>query len=154
MKIEYEYRLSSTGLGVLIFAFTFFISIGGLAWQSMSQYRNESNAVQVVSSLRLLQIKYASQHSGNFSPTFAKLGEFEKVCVTSECSQIIVDEYIFTISAEVADVEPAFYSIHSDPQIHYGLFPTGTRHFYSDSKLGTIKVTEEKRPATATDPSI
>ena len=42
----------------------------------------------------------------------------------------------------------------ADPQVAEGVSSTGTRHYYTDSNLSTIKGTDENRPAKADDPSI
>jgi hypothetical protein len=54
---------------------------------------------------------------------------------------------------EATSARPAFYSINVDPQVSTGLQATGSRFFYFDSTLGTIKQ-KEGEPAKATDPSI
>ena len=55
---------------------------------------------------------------------------------------------------EPSDARPGFYSINADPQVAEGVTATGTRHFYTDSAISTIKATDENRPAKADDPSI
>ena len=92
-----KFNIGSVGLGLLICIFIFLIGLGISAWHEMTKSGNESNAVQVVSSFRLKQNKYASQHFGQFAAFFTKFDEFKKVCATPECEKIIVDEYIFNL---------------------------------------------------------
>ena len=67
----------------------------------------------------------------------------------------VVNGYTFTMVVEAASAtKPGFYSITADPQVAEGVTATGTRHFYTDSSLSTIKGTDENRPAKADDPSI
>ena len=67
----------------------------------------------------------------------------------------MVNGYIFTLTIEPGSTsKPPFYSIVADPQVGEGMTATGTRHYYTDSSLSSIKATDENRPAKADDPSI
>ena len=67
----------------------------------------------------------------------------------------VVNGYTFTMTVEPASAtKPGFYSIVADPQVADGVTATGTRHYYTDSSLSSIKATDENRPAKADDPSI
>ena len=67
----------------------------------------------------------------------------------------VVNGYIYTLTIEDAsESKPASYAVNADPQVGEGVTATGTRHFYTDSSLGTIKGTDENRAAKADDPSI
>jgi hypothetical protein len=66
-----------------------------------------------------------------------------------------VNGYIYTLTiTEPSGSKPGAYSVNADPQVGEGISSTGGRHFYTDSNLGTIKATDENRPAKADDPSI
>jgi hypothetical protein len=112
---------------------------------------NESTPVQSIQAIRVLQHHYRSNHWGNFALTFDELVRAENLDKKFVGQNPVVRGYVFTmkVSEPTAD-KPAFYSISADP-----LEPevTGIRHFYFDSTLGTIKTTEENRPAEATDPA-
>ena len=130
----------SFAIGSLIFIFTFIFGIGCMAWQSADKSANESNAVHFISSFRNLQNEYAAQHQGQFAEIISEFGG---------------NDYTFTVKMNESNgTNPAFYSINADPKTLYGFIPMGTRHFYYDSTLGSIKATEENRQATANDPSI
>jgi hypothetical protein len=55
---------------------------------------------------------------------------------------------------EASGSQPSFYSINANPQVSEGVTATGTRYFYYDSTLPTMRFTEENRPAKPDDPGI
>lgn len=137
-----EIKFESIIAGFLIFVLTFIVGAGFIAWEAVIKAGNESNAVQIISSYRIKQNKYSSEHRGEFALTFAELDGFEEL----KGENFIKDGYVFTINVINSDgKKPAFYSVNADPQTRYVLFSTGDRHFYYDSTLGTIKSTEENR---------
>lgn len=149
---RYRFTIESVASGLLIFAAAFIIGIIAIAWQAMSRNGNESNAVSIISSLRTKQNEYAAEHSGKFASSFAAFGEFKTKMVGDK---VVSDGYIFTIEFKESDnTKPAFYSITADAQIYYWIFPAGAWHLYFDSRLQTIKFTEENRQATADDSSL
>jgi len=130
------------------------IGVGTIAWNAVIRNGNETAAVQSVDNIKKFQAQYATRSRGNFG-TFdeliAKVGLDEKF----KGDKPVVNGYVFTMVVEPASAtRPAFYSINADPQVAEGVGATGGRHFYFDSNLSTIKVTEENRPAKADDPSI
>ena len=130
------------------------IGVGTIAWNAVIKAGNEAAAAQSVDNIRKFQAQYASRNKGNFA-TFdeliAKAGLDEKF----KGEKPLVNGYVYTITVEQASSNrPAFYSITADPQVSEGVSATGSRHYYTDSSLSTIKGTDENRPAKADDPSI
>jgi hypothetical protein len=116
---------------------------------------NESDAAQIMQNIRISQIRYSEKHRGKFAPNFDELVRAKYLDEDSfSGSKNVVNGYIFEIKAfEPTDLKPAFYSINADPQTSEGFFKTPIRHFYFDSTLGTVKVTDENRQANANDAS-
>jgi hypothetical protein len=115
---------------------------------------NENTAQQTLRSVQTYQAQYASKHKGKFA-------NFDELIRTVGLDQAFAGErpvkngYIFSMTVEEpSSSKPGFYSITADPQIPEGISATGNQHYYTDSSVGTIKVTDENRPAKADDPSI
>lgn len=141
-------------LMIVIAIIALLIGVGVPAWQSMVQSGNESTAVSSLSTIRTLQAQYASKNQGNFAPTFDRLIESVRLPEKFKGENPVVNGYIYRLQVqEATSARPAFYSINADPQVSTGLQATGTRFFYFDSTLGTIKQ-KEGEPAKSTDPSI
>jgi len=130
------------------------IGVGAIAWSSMIKAGNETAAAQMIDRIRTYQAQYASRNRGKF----AKFDDLIRVSGLDEKfagERPVVNGYIFTmVTEDASDSKPAFYSINADPQVSEGVTATGTRHYYTDSSLGTLKGTDENRPAKADDPSI
>jgi prepilin-type N-terminal cleavage/methylation domain-containing protein len=130
------------------------IGVGSYAWSSMIKAGNENAAAQSISQLRTFQSQYAGKNRGkfaNFDTLITAVGLDDKF----KGERPVVNGYIFTMTVEEpSGSKPASYSVTADPQVAEGVAATGTRHFYTDSNLGTIKVTDENRPAKADDPSM
>lgn len=130
------------------------IGVGAIAWGAMIRSGNENAAAQTIDRIRTYQAQYAARNRGKF----AKFDDMIRVSGLDEKfagERPVVNGYIFTLTIEEpSDAKPAFYAINADPQVAEGVTATGTRHFYTDSSLGTIKATDENRPAKADDPSI
>lgn len=130
------------------------IGVGAIAWGSMIKAGNETAASQTIDRIRTYQAQYASRNRGKF----AKFDDMIRVSGLDDKfagERPVVNGYIFTLTIEdPTDARPAFYAINADPQVGEGVTATGNRHFYTDSSLGTIKATDENRPAKADDPSI
>jgi prepilin-type N-terminal cleavage/methylation domain-containing protein len=130
------------------------IGVGAIAWGAMIRSGNETAATQTLDRIRTYQAQFASRNRGKF-------GKFEDLVRVSGLDdkfsgeRPVVNGYIYTLTIEDAsESKPAFYSVTADPQVGEGVTATGTRHFYTDSSLGTIKATDENRPAKADDPGI
>ncbi len=130
------------------------IGVGTIAWQAVIRSGNETAAAQSVDNVRKFQAQFASRTRGNFAnfdELIAKVSLDEKF----KGERPVVNGYIFTLTVTPSSASaPAFYSVTADPQVAEGVTSTGTRHFYTDSSLSTIKGTDENRPAKADDPSI
>ncbi len=130
------------------------IGVGTIAWQAVIRSGNETAAAQSVDNIRKFQAQYASRNKGSFA-TFAELIAKVSLDEKFKGESPVVNGYIFTMTVEPASAtKPGFYSIVADPQVADGVTATGTRHYYTDSSLSTIKGTDENRPAKADDPSI
>ena len=141
-------------LMIVIAIIALLIGVGVPAWQSMVQSGNETTAVQTLSTIRTLQAQYASKNQGNFAPTFDRLIESVRLDEKFKGESPLVNGYIFRLTVqEATGAQPAFYSINADPQVSTGIRATGTRFFYFDSTLGTIKQ-KEGEPAKPTDSSV
>ena len=130
------------------------IGVGTIAWQAVIRSGNETAAAQSVDNIRKFQAQYASRNKGSFA-TFDELIAKVSLDEKFKGENPVVNGYIFTMTVEPASAtKPGFYSIVADPQVADGVTATGTRHYYTDSSLSTIKGTDENRPAKADDPSI
>jgi len=116
---------------------------------------NESDVAQTIQVIRTSQSLYAQKHLGRFALNFdvlVKAGYLDKKIFNGQ--KPVVNGYIFEMKVlEPTNQKPAFYSINVEPLISQGFYKTGTRHYYFDSTLGTVKVTEENRQANADDAS-
>jgi prepilin-type N-terminal cleavage/methylation domain-containing protein len=130
------------------------IGVGSYAWGAMIKSGNESAAAQTMNQIRTFQTQYAAKNRGrfaNFDELIRSVGMDERF--TGE--RPVSNGYVFSMTVEEpSGSKPAFFSVIADPQVAEGVGATGTRHFYTDSNIGTIKATEENRPAKADDPAI
>jgi prepilin-type N-terminal cleavage/methylation domain-containing protein len=153
-RIRSENGFNLIELMIVIAIIGLLIGVGAIAWGAMIRAGNETAATQTVDRIRTYQAQYASRNRGKF----AKFDDMIRVSGLDEKfagERPVVNGYIYTLTIEDAsESKPAFYSVNADPQVGEGVTATGTRHFYTDSSLGTIKGTDENRPAKADDPSI
>jgi prepilin-type N-terminal cleavage/methylation domain-containing protein len=129
------------------------IAVGGYGWQAMMRSGNETAAVQTLEKIRTFQAQYAAKtrEFGTFDQLVTSVGLDEQF----KGERPVVNGYAFTMTVEKkSDSKPAFYSISAEPQVPDGIAATGNVRYYTDSNLGTIKRTEESRPAKADDPSL
>ena len=130
------------------------IGVGSIAWQAVIRSGNETTAAQTVDNIRKFQAQYASRNKGSFA-TFDELIAKVSLDEKFKGERPVVNGYIFTMTVVPASASaPSSYSITADPQVADGVSATGTRHFYTDSSLSSIKGTDENRPAKADDPAI
>lgn len=142
-------------LMIVIAIIALLIGVGVPAWQSMTRSGNETAATQAIDTIRKLQVQYAAKHQGNFASSFDELIRSVGFDDKFKGERPLVNGYIFTLKTqERTQSQPAYYSVNADPQVSEGITATGTRHFYFDSTLSTIRSTEENRPAKADDPAI
>ncbi|MDH3492153.1 MAG: prepilin-type N-terminal cleavage/methylation domain-containing protein [Acidobacteriota bacterium] len=141
-------------LMIVIAIIALLIGVGVPAWQSMVQSGNETTAVQSLNTIRTLQAQYAAKNRGSFAPTFDRLIQSVRLDEKFKGENPVVNGYVFRMTVqEGTSARPSFYSINADPQVATGLQATGSRFFYFDSTLGTIKQ-KEGEPAKPTDPSV
>jgi len=130
------------------------IGVGSIAWQAVIRSGNETTAAQTIDNIRKFQAQYASRNKGNFA-TFDELIAKVSLDEKFKGERPVVNGYIFTLTVDPGSAsKPSFYSVTADPQVSEGITATGTRHFYTDSSLSSIKGTDENRPAKADDPAI
>ncbi|MGI8670073.1 MAG: prepilin-type N-terminal cleavage/methylation domain-containing protein [Aridibacter sp.] len=142
-------------LMIVIAIIALLIAVGIPAWQSITRSGNETAATQNLDLIRKLQIQYASKHQGNFAPNFDALIKSVQLDEKFKGETPLVNGYIYTMNVqEASGSQPSFYSVNANPQVSEGVTATGTRYFYFDSTIATMKFTEENRPAKADDPSI
>lgn len=142
-------------LMIVIAIIALLVAVGIPAWGAMVRAGNESSAATTITTIRTCQASYAGKNKGRFA-TFADL--VKSGCVEGDQfsgETPVVAGYIFTLKVEEpSGTKAAFYSVNADPQVSDGIQRTGDRHFYFDSTLGSVKVTDENRPAKSDDPSL
>ena len=130
------------------------IGVGSYGWGVMVRSGNENAAQQSLDKIRTFQIQFAGRNRGRFA-TFEELIRAGQLDDRFAGENPVVNGYIFTMKTEPpSSSKPGFYSVNADPQVPEGVQATGTRHFYTDSSLGTIRFTEENRQARPDDPAI
>ncbi|MFZ1699677.1 MAG: type II secretion system protein [Pyrinomonadaceae bacterium] len=130
------------------------IGVGTIGWQAANRAGNEATAAQQVDSIRKFQAQYASRNRGNFG-TFDELIAKASLDDRFAGESPVVNGYIFKMTVVTSSGStPASYSVTADPQVGEGVMASGTRHFYFDSSLSSIKATDENRPAKADDPAM
>lgn len=130
------------------------IGVSSFAWQQMIKAGNETAAAQSVDKIRTFQSQYAGRKGGKFAK-FDELIQSVGLDERFAGEKPVVNGYLYTMTVtDATGSKPSFYSVNADPQVAEGVTATGNRHFYTDSSLGTIKATDENRPAKADDPSI
>lgn len=159
MKNIHQYKKNEAGfnlieLMIVIAIIALLIGVGVPAWQSMVRSGNETTAAQTLDKIRTLQTQFAAGHGGKFAKTFPELFKNAQDERFNQ-EKPLVSGYNYEMKVQSPEgSNPAFFSVNADPQQDSGLQATGTRHFYTDSTLSTIKVTDESRQAKADDPSL
>jgi prepilin-type N-terminal cleavage/methylation domain-containing protein len=130
------------------------IGVGTLAWQAVIRSGNETTAAQQMKNLQAFQAQYASRNKGNFA-TFSELVAKMGLDEAFNTENPVKNGYVFTLTVvQSSGSTPASYQLQANPQSSDGVGASGTRHFYVDSTLSTIRATDENRPAKPDDPSI
>jgi prepilin-type N-terminal cleavage/methylation domain-containing protein len=142
-------------LMIVIAIIALLIGVGVPAWQSMVRSGNETTAAQTLRTIGTLQAQYASKHQGKFAKNFDELIKSVSLDDRYKGDSPAVNGYVFKLTANEGSASGGnFYSVTAEPQAKDGLSSTGTRNFYFDSNLSTIRFTENGEPAVATSPSI
>lgn len=127
------------------------ISVGAIGWGAMTRAGNETAAASTLDRIRTYQANFSARNRGRFG-NFDDLIRVAGLDESFAGERPVVNGYIFTMTIEEpTDSRPAFFSVNADPQVAEGVTATGNRHFYTDSSIGTIKATDENRPAKADD---
>lgn len=154
VKLKNQGGFNLIELMIVIAIIGLLIGVGTIAWQAVIRAGNETAAAQSIDNIRKFQAQYASRNHGNFA-TFDELIAKVSLDEKFKGENPVVNGYTFVLTVEPSSAtKPPFYSIVADPQVAEGVTSTGTRHYYTDSSLSTIKGTDENRPAKADDPSI
>ncbi len=140
-------------LMIVIAVIALIVAVGIPAWSVMIKAGNENSAIQTLDRMRTLQSQYAGGHQGNF-------GNFDELIKNSGLDERfkgekpVVNGYVYTLEITPKSAsQPAFYKVTADPQVREGVQSTGTRSFYTDSGLSTIKQ-NDNQTAGPTDPSV
>ena len=129
------------------------IGVGAIAWGAMIRSGNETAAAQSLDRIRTYQAQYASRNRGKFA-TFDQLITSAGLSEGFAGERPVVNGYVFTMKVDdPSPSKPGFYSVNADPQVPTGTTATGTRFFYTDSAIGTIKA-NDTQPAKDTDLSL
>jgi Tfp pilus assembly protein PilE len=134
---------------LVIMALCAFVVMGIYGYQNAQRAGNEMAATQDVKTIAVVEIQYYNTHNRTLG-TIEQLIKEEMLTSKFSGDRTIIDGYVFTlkVSPKTKDTQ-SFYSLNADPQ-NAG---TGTNHFYIDSHSSDIH-TNEKQPASATDPSL
>lgn len=153
-KLKDQRGFNLIELMIVIAIIALLIGVGVPAWQAMVRSGNETTAIQSMTTIRTLQNQYASKHQGKFAPNFDELIKAASFDDKFKGENPVVNGYIFSMTVQQpSGTQPAFFTLKANPQISEGIQATGTRYFYFDSSLGTIKYSEEGE-ATAQSPSV
>ncbi|MEO8574646.1 MAG: prepilin-type N-terminal cleavage/methylation domain-containing protein [Pyrinomonadaceae bacterium] len=129
------------------------IGVGAIAWGAMIRSGNETAATQTLDRIKTFQAQYASRNRGKFA-TFDQLITAAGLDEKFAGERPVVNGYVYTLVLEdPSSARPAAYRVNADPQVPTGATATGTRFFYTDSAIGSIKA-NDTQPAKAEDPSI
>ncbi len=153
-KLKDQRGFNLIELMIVIAIIGLLIGVGSYGWGVMVRSGNETSAIQTLRNLQTNQANYAGKHQGKFA-TFEQLVQGGQVDERFTGENPVVNGYIFTMKIDPPSAtQPAKFAVNADPQVAEGITRTGERHFYTDSALGTIKVTEENRQAKAEDPTM
>lgn len=140
-------------LMIVIAVIALIVAVGIPAWSVMIRAGNENSAIQMLDRVRTLQTQYAGAHQGNFG-TFDELIRFSGLDDRFKGEKPVMNGYVYSIEVTPKSAnQPAFYKVSADPQVREGVQATGSRSFYTDSSLSTIKQNDAQTAGPA-DPSV
>jgi prepilin-type N-terminal cleavage/methylation domain-containing protein len=140
-------------LMIVIAVIALIVAVGIPAWTIMIRAGNENSALQTLDRVRMLQSQYAGAHQGNFA-SFDDLIKSSGLDERFKGEKPVINGYVYTIEITPKSAnQPAFYKVNADPQVREGVQATGSRSFYTDSSLSTIKQNDNQKAGPA-DPSV
>jgi Tfp pilus assembly protein PilE len=124
------------------------IAVGVPAWSYMVRNGNETAAIDTLRQIAERQAQYASKRKGEFG-TFDELIKDTGLNENLKGENPTFNGYVFRLKVEKrAAGKSPFYSINADPEAS----ASGIRHFYIDSNLSTIRVSEEGEASPSSPP--
>ena len=153
-RLKDERGFNLIELMIVIAIIGLLIGVGTLAWQAVIRSGNETTAGQMMKNLQTFEAQYASRNRGNFASfdeLVAKMGLDEGF----KGEAPVKNGYVFKLTVVPGSSSTqAAYQLTADPQSSEGVSASGNRHFYIDSTLSSIKVTDENRAAKPDDQAL
>jgi prepilin-type N-terminal cleavage/methylation domain-containing protein len=144
-----QHGFSLVELMIVIAVIALIVAIGIPAWSIMIRTGNESSAIQTIDRLRMLQSQFAGAHQGNFA-SFDDLIKAGALDERFTGDTPVVNGYIFKLEVvQKSSSQPASFKVNADPQVPTGVNATGSRFFYTDSSLTTIKQNDSQTAGPA-----
>ena len=129
------------------------IGVGSIAWGAMVRSGNETGALQLIDRLRTYEAQYAAKNRGKFAkfPDLVQAGILDKE--TYGVDVPVVNGYRFVLeTTDPTSDAPATYTIKASPVQPTGITATGTRFFFTNSSLSTIKANEGAEATADSNP--
>jgi prepilin-type N-terminal cleavage/methylation domain-containing protein len=128
-------------------------SIVVVSLQAGIRSANETAAIAHLDTIRKGQTQYALSHKGEYG-TFDQLIKAGYLDKEFAGETPIVKGYVFTMKITPKSAnQPASFSVNADPQQADGVGATGSRYFYIDPNVSTVRQNDQG-PAGPNDPGI